>query len=114
MGMADRIERGLWPHPPMKLSEVANHLAMILSEEHWFPHKWHPHLQGHPVHEGGVIERKSSTNYVYRTARTWPANPFVTAEVTEKVFSNPAEAAAFYLKWDLHLPGDLDGWKVFD
>jgi hypothetical protein len=44
LSVPDRIERGLWPHPPMKLSDVANHLAGILQEEEWFPRKWHPHV----------------------------------------------------------------------
>jgi hypothetical protein len=28
------------------------------------------------------------------------------------VFSNAHDAAVHYMKWDLNLPGDLDGWKV--
>jgi hypothetical protein len=30
------------------------------------------------------------------------------------VFSSAEEAARFDLKWDLNLPGDLDGWKVVE
>jgi len=36
----------------------------------------------------------------------------VLAEQTEKVFSSSQDAARYYLKWDLNLPGDLDGWTV--
>ena len=113
MSMPDRIERGLWPHPPMKFCEVASRLASILRKNRWFPCEWHPNMQDQRVREGGVIERKDPARYVYRAARSWPSSPFVTAEVTEKVFSNP-EAAAYYLKWNLHLPGELDGWKVIE
>ena len=112
ISMPDRVNRGLWPHPPMKLSDLLNHLATILRRKRWFPREWHPHLAGQPVYEGGVIERKAPAIYFYRAARAWPSNPFVTAEVTEKIFSDAEQVAAFYLKWDLHLPGNLDGWKV--
>lgn len=114
ISMPDRIERGLWPHPPIKFSEIASHLASILQGDRWFPCEWHPHIQGQPVHDGGVIERKDPARYIYRAARSWPSNSFVTAEVTEKVFSNPEDAADHYLKWDLQLPGELDGWKVVE
>lgn len=114
VSMPDRIERGLWPHPSIQFSEVKNHLVNILQHERWFPREWHPHIQGQAVYEGGVIEQKHAAKYVYRAARAWASNPFVTAEVTEKTFSSPLEAAAYYLKWDLHLPGDLDGWKAVE
>jgi len=112
ISIPDRIERGLWPHPPMKLPDVVTHLAGILMDEHWFPCEWHPHLQGQPVYAGGVIESKGPEKYIYRSARAWPTNPFVTAEVTEEGFANAEEAAAHYIRWDLHLPGNLGGWKV--
>ncbi len=114
ISMPDRIDRGLWPHPPIKFSDVSDQLARVLQRERWFPREWHPHLQDQPVYEGGIIERKGQNKYVYRTARAWPSNPFVTAETTEKAFGNAQDAAAHYLKWDLHLPGDLDGWKVIE
>ena len=114
INMPDRIERGLWPHPPMELSEVVKHLAGILANEHWFPREWHPHLQGQPVYEGGVIEKKGQGKYIYRSARACPTNPFVIAQVADKEFANAEEAAAHYLRWDLRLPGDLDGWTVIE
>jgi hypothetical protein len=36
------------------------------------------------------------------------------AQTTERVFSNARDAARHFLKWDLLLPGDLDGWKVIE
>ena len=112
--MPDRIERGLWPYPPLRFSEVVSHLATILQAERWFPREWHPYVDGKPVYEGGIIERKDNAKYIYRVARAWPANPFAIAEATERAFSNSADAAAYYLKWELSLPGDLDGWKVIE
>jgi hypothetical protein len=51
---------------------------------------------------------------VYRAARAHPIKPHLLAESTERVFSSAEDVARYYLKWDLHLPGDLDGWKVIE
>jgi len=32
----------------------------------------------------------------------------------ERVFSDPKDAACYFLNRNLHLPGDLDGWKVVE
>ena len=109
--MPDRIESGLWPHPPLK-SEVEHHLCGILRPQRWFPHEWHPHKEVLAVYEAGVIERRGPSKYIYRAARAWPMHPFVVAEVTEKVFPTPEEAAAYHVPWGLHLPGELDGRRV--
>jgi hypothetical protein len=112
LDMATRIERGLWPHPPLKLTDVLAHLVAVLQSEKWFPREWKSAEPGKPVWEGGVIERQSSSRYVYRAQRHHPTNPNILAEQTEKVFTSPEDAARFYLKWDLNLPGNLDGWTV--
>ena len=110
--MPERIERGLWPHPPLKLSDVVRHLARVLESERWFPREWRPASPGEPVWEGGVIERQSPSRYVYRSQRHHPVNPLTVAEQSEKVFTSAKDAAKHYLRWELNLPGDLDGWKV--
>lgn len=112
--MAERIARGVWPHPPLNLSEVLAHLTKILNQRRWFPREWQAHREGAPVPEGGTIECQSIDRYVYRAARAHPVQPHVLAESTERVFSSAEEAARFYLKWDLHLPGGLDGWTVIE
>ena len=112
LNMPERIKRGLWPHPPLKYSEVVRHLARVLESEKWFPHEWKPVISGKPIWEGGVIERKTRWLYVYRTQRHHPIAPNVLAGQAKKIFISPKAAARYYLKWDLHLPGDLDGWKV--
>jgi len=114
ISVPDRIERRLWPHPPLCLSNVLEVLADIREQERWFPREWYPHMQGQGVYEGRVIERKTPHKYIYRAARALASNPFALAEVTEKVFANSGDAARHYLKWDLHLPGELDGWKVIE
>jgi hypothetical protein len=112
LNMPERIERGLWPHPPLKFSDVVRHLAQIIKSEKWFPREWKPAVPGESVWEGGVIERKSQWLYIYRAQKHHPINPNVLAEQTKKIFITPECAARYYLKWDLNLPGDLDGWKV--
>jgi hypothetical protein len=107
MNMPDRIERGAWPHPPLKFEDVMRHLVGVLESEEWFPNEWKPDRVG----EMGVIECRP-WSYVYRCQRFHPTNPSVRADYIEKVFGTAEEAARCYLKWDLNLPGDLDGWKV--
>jgi len=38
----------------------------------------------------------------------------ILAEETEIDFDNPKDACDYFLRWDLHLPGDLDGWIVIE
>jgi len=111
--MSDRIKMGLWPHPPLKLSEVIDCLARAVESETWFPYEWKP-AAGEPVREGGIIERQSSSSYIYRSYRHSATDPKILAEQSEEVFSSSQAVALYYLKWDLHLPGDLDGWQVIE
>jgi len=112
LSLSERIERGLWPHPPLILSNLVCHLACIIEAEQWFPRPWRPAVAGEPIWEGGVIERISPRRYIYRTQHHHPLYPTLLAGQTEKVFISSNRAAAYYLKWDLNLPGDLDGWQV--
>jgi hypothetical protein len=114
ISMPDRIERGLWPHPPLRFSEVLAHLTILIEQNQWFPTEWSPHREGQPVNEGSTIERQAADRYVYRSARGHPTHPRQLAEVTEREFSSSTDAAAYLLKRSLHLPGDLDGWKVIE
>ncbi len=112
INMPDRVSRGLWPHPPLGFSQVLAQLTKLLNQHKWFPREWKPHSEDEPVHEGGTVERQGPDRYVYRAVRQHPIQPQVLAESTERVFSSAEDAARYYLKWDLHLPGNLDGWKV--
>jgi hypothetical protein len=112
LNLSERSASGLWPHPPLNLSHVVVHLAAVIESEQWFPRPWQPAIPGEPVWEGGVIEHVSRTKYIYRTQHHHPLNPTILEGQTEKVFRSSKKAAAHYLKWDLHLPGDLDGWQV--
>jgi hypothetical protein len=72
------------------------------------------HRPGQPVREGGTIERQGSHRYVYRSAAARSLSPATLNKSVETIFSSARDAAVHYLKWDLHLPGDLDGWKVVE
>jgi hypothetical protein len=112
ISLAERTARGLWPHPPLRLRALARVVARRVREEGSFPHPWRPHEAGQPVEERGVIERRGALRYVYRTQRHAATDPTLLAETAERLFFSAAAAARHYLRWDLRLPGDLDGWKV--
>jgi hypothetical protein len=112
VNMPDRLARGLWPHLPLTFSEVLTHLTKLIEQNTWFPREWQAHHEGESVNESATIERQAPDRYVYRAARSHPVQSYALAESTERVFSSPQEVARHYLKWELHLPGDLDGWKV--
>jgi hypothetical protein len=109
--MDERVERGLWPHPPIKFAQVVNCLAAAIASGTWFPYEWKP-VPGEAIREGGIIEKQSRWKYVYHAYRHQALNPYILAGRAEKTFWSSRAAARYYLKWDLHLPGDLDGWKV--
>jgi hypothetical protein len=113
LNMPDRVALGAWPHPNLTFDAVANYLATVLEQnDGWFPYRWEPHQPGQPVREGGTIERQENGRYIYRSSAAHPLNPTTLNRSVETVFSNARDAAVHYMKWDLNLPGDLDGWKV--
>lgn len=114
INMPERIARGAWPHPPLTLAEVLSHLTKLIQQCKWFPREYEPHHKGQPVHEGGTIERQESDRYVYRAARAHPIQPYELAQSTERIFLRADDAARHYLRWDLNLSCDLDGWKVIE
>jgi len=114
INMPDRVARGLWPHSPLWFSEILDHLSKLLEQNRWFPREWNPHREGDPVNERASIERLDDGRYVYRTARAHPIRPVQLVQTAERIFPTAKDAARYFLQWDLHLPGDLDGWKVVE
>ncbi len=112
LDMKTRIERGIWPHPPLKYDDVLQHLIKVIEKETWFPRIWEAAVTGKAVKEGGVIERQSPNKYIYHSQRHLASNPYILAEEGHTEFDTAEAIAKHYLKWDLHLPGDLDGWEV--
>lgn len=110
--VSDRTARGAWPHPPLRFSDLVRRVVQVLEEEGCFPAPSCLVQPGAPIPEGGVIVKLTGNRYVYRYQRPQASNSYTLAEKSELVFSTAEEAADHYLVWDLHLPGDLDGWKV--
>jgi hypothetical protein len=84
----------------------------VLEQERWFPRVWEPAKEGEAINEHGVIERVGPLWYIYRKQRHHPIMPWVLAEQTQRVFLTAGGAARCYLRWDLNLPGRLDGYEV--
>ena len=108
----DRIERGIWPHPPLRFESLVQHLSQVISARDWFPYEPQPHQPGAAVDEFGVIEHVAPNRFVYHAQRGYALNPHSVAEASKTDFSSAEAAARHYLTWSLHLPGDLDSWRV--
>ena len=112
VSMQERVARGAWPHPPLRFDELAEQVAALIQAETAFPRPWVAPEPGQPIYEGGVVIREAPNRFVYRTQRHHPLDPTVFVESAETVFRSADAAARHYLKWDLGLPGSLDGWEV--
>ena len=93
LGMKERMDRGLWPHPPLKYDDVLTHLAAMLEASEWFPYPREPHIPGNAVDEWIVVERRSSRDYWCHWQRHYAWDPFTVAESAITRFSLPEEAA---------------------
>lgn len=91
----------LWPSETLRYSQVRDHLRNLLQVQEWFPRV--------PVPSEAIyVHRRAPDDYV---CVVWPGHP---GKNTEHSFTNSQDAADFYLKWELHLPGLLDSWPVVD
>ncbi|QDT93156.1 hypothetical protein [Gimesia algae] len=105
LNMEERSKRGIWPHPPLAYSMVRNQLIQLIENQAWFPSDLTQKS------EGVVIENRGATFVCY--SLTYSAfGPGIVSEKSQILFKSVIEAADFYLKHELRLPGDLDGWKV--
>jgi hypothetical protein len=114
INVPDRIGRGLWPHPPIRFEQVLVHLTKLIEANEWFPREWHAYGKGEAVDERATIQRTGPTRYLFRMSRAHPANPCLLSQSVENAFTTAQDAANCYLRLSLHLPGDLDGWKVIE
>jgi hypothetical protein len=108
----ERKAKGLWPNEALLYSEVLNHLSEIIQEEEWFPRRMPDHKPGDLVYEGTVIQRMSPTRFICHSRRPSAYDLCTIAEESKQEFTNAKDAAEFYLKWELNLPGRLDSWPV--
>ena len=112
MNVEECKAKGLWPNEKLRYSEVLNHLVSVIKREEWFPRKMPNHKSGDLVYEGTVIQRISPSHFVSHSRRPSVYDLYTVAEDSQQNFDNPKDAASFYLKWELNLPGRLDGWIV--
>lgn len=108
----ERKAIGLWPPETLRYEEVVGHLVSILKSRQWFPQSPEASAQGSAVREGIYVHQEASDRFVCIAQRTRANDPTTLAEKTGTVFRSPREAAEYYLKWELNLPGRLDGWPV--
>ncbi len=112
LSVEERKEKGLWPNERLRYSEVLDHLSALIEREEWFPRILPDHKPGELVYEGTVIQRVSSSRFICHSRRPSVYDLHVMAEDSKKEFGLAREAAEFFLKWELHLPGRLDSWIV--
>jgi hypothetical protein len=112
LNVEERKAKGLGPSESLRYSEVLDHLANVIEQEEWFPRMIPEHKAGDSVYEGTVIQRVSPTRFVCHSRRASVYDPCVVAEESRHEFHGAREAAEFYLKWELNLPGSLDSWIV--
>ena len=112
--MEQRRERGIWPHPPLSFGNLVKHLVGILERERWFPFEPTARLEGEAVYEGVLVERQGVNRFACHCQRAHPLAPGMVADQSTKIFNKAEDAACFYLRWNLNLPGDLDSWKVLE
>jgi hypothetical protein len=112
LNMDERETLGLLPAEKLRYSEVLEHLAHVIQHESWFPRRMSEHVQGDKVYEGTVIENLGSGKFACHSRRASVYDITTVAEESTQEFCSAQEAAAFYLKWELHLPGLLDSWTV--
>jgi len=110
----DRIARGIWPHAPLKMASMVEHIVSALKTDRWFPREWVPRADGELIDDVIVIEMQVPNRVVVRSRRASVYDLQKIGEQSEQVFSSGEDATRHYLKWELNLPGELDSWKVIE
>lgn len=110
--MDQRKALGLLPPETLSYAEVRDHLALLLADREWFPSKPSDSHNTEAVHEGIIVHHVSPNRFICHARRASAVNPFVLAEQSAYKCRSAREAAEYYLRWELNLPGRLDGWIV--
>jgi hypothetical protein len=112
LNVEERQAKGLWPNERLQYSEVLDHLANVIQQEEWFPRMMPEHKAGDLVYEGTVVQRVSPSRFMCHSRKPSVYDLGTVAEESHQEFRGAREAAEFYLKWELNLPGRLDSWIV--
>lgn len=107
-----RKELGLWPSEILNYVDILKHLTTIIELHEWFPFELERDDSNETIYEGILIHHENDNSYRCHAQRTLATDPNIKAEESEIVFKTAEEAAEYYLKWALNLPGRLDGWPV--
>ena len=114
IGIQEREEMGIWPHPPLLFSDLVDELVKYLETDKWFPHEWVERRNGEIIDNVAVIEKIDDQRFIYRSRAANPRDITTIASKTQETFTSAAAVAEHYLRNALHLPGRLDKWKVVD
>jgi hypothetical protein len=112
--MQVRIEKGIWPHPSLKLKECIIAIVNALNQDKCFPYPWINRKDGEFIDDVGALEKIDETKFIYRYREASPSNLREISVNKERVFITAQAAAEYYVRNILRLPGDLDGWKVIE
>lgn len=107
-----RKELGLWPSETLNYADVLKHLSSILVRQEWFPFGLERNDSNETIYEGIIIHRESDDCYRCYAKHALATDPTIKSEESEVIYKTPMEAAEYYLRWALNLPGSLDGWPV--
>ena len=107
ISIQERRKFGITPLTRIRLSDLVQFLAKEITKAKRFPPETEDNLC--PTYEGIIITQVSESRFICISKRTLADNPNVIAEQAENSFTDTKDAANFFLKWELCLPGRLDG-----
>jgi hypothetical protein len=105
----ERQRMGITIHTVIQYNELVRILVNELNKTGVFPSN--VDFAVLDVREGMYIV-KTDKGYECRMHRYSPSNPKLVVEAKTIVFADIREVVNFYLKWELCLPGRLDGIEV--
>jgi hypothetical protein len=114
INMEMRLQKKLWPHPPIPMSQCIKEVVACLKAEKYFPHPWMPRKNGELIDDSSALELINDKKIMYRARAASPSDLTRITAQTEKNFSSAEIAVDYYLRNTLYIPGDLDGWEVIE
>lgn len=112
LNVEERKKLELWPNETLVYENILEHLIGIIEREEWFPRNLSEDNDGSCIKEGIIIHNRGHNKFICHSIRTSMTDIDKIAEKSEIEFNNARDAAIYYLKWELHLPGRLDSWPV--
>ena len=110
--MVDRRELGVWPHTTISMCRCISVIQKSLLEKKYFPRKYKSPTPGKNVGDVMAIEVVEEGRYILHSHIASQYNLAAISEESHVLYETAESVIREYLKWELGLPGDLDGWKV--